>query len=275
MNIAIVGSSGGGAATLGHTDPVELLTCINRELSRIKAHRSHSKSPMPNKRFGNDNNQINGEAKILNQVKAALFISTDQSLDSVTDKDKCYAKLYCVDCKDNQLTNNMTSPFSVKMIQSGTLTEINKLYKKLDHELIAKSIENGEIDGLICISCDPSNINSKSISAAGKAKIPVTGSGGSSLACAVSMHGVRLVGNSGGSVATTTYTRAVSYIYSLCVDWDVMYNPFLPLSANDGNIDETLLPNVKSVLETCLPVFLVVSIILHALKKYGSQQIVT
>ena len=35
MTVLVIGSSGGGTATLGHTDPVELLTAIERELGRI------------------------------------------------------------------------------------------------------------------------------------------------------------------------------------------------------------------------------------------------
>jgi hypothetical protein len=34
--VVVIGSSGGGTATLGHTDPVELLTTIHRELGRIQ-----------------------------------------------------------------------------------------------------------------------------------------------------------------------------------------------------------------------------------------------
>lgn len=81
MNVAIVGSSGGGGATLGHSDPIDLITCINRELSRIKIHTK--------------------EEIISSKVKVALFISVNQSLDSVTDDNKCSAKLYCVGYNDN------------------------------------------------------------------------------------------------------------------------------------------------------------------------------
>ena len=31
-SVLLIGSSGGGTATLGHTDPVELLTTVHREL---------------------------------------------------------------------------------------------------------------------------------------------------------------------------------------------------------------------------------------------------
>eukprot|EP00554_Chaetoceros_debilis_P015307 CAMPEP_0194124272 /NCGR_PEP_ID=MMETSP0150-20130528/57949_1 /TAXON_ID=122233 /ORGANISM="Chaetoceros debilis, Strain MM31A-1" /LENGTH=43 /DNA_ID= /DNA_START= /DNA_END= /DNA_ORIENTATION= len=35
MTVVIIGSSGGGMATLGHSDPVELITTIHKELGRI------------------------------------------------------------------------------------------------------------------------------------------------------------------------------------------------------------------------------------------------
>lgn len=186
-------------------------------------------------------------------------------------------KIKSVKKRKNYKHNKKSSQFLVRMIQSGTLKEINKLYKKLDEDLIAKSIKDGHIDGLIVISCDPNNINAKSIYGAAKSNIPVTGSGGSSLATAVSKYGIKLVGNSGGSVATTTYTRSISYVYSLSIDWNVRYTPFMPLSTTNNNNDNSnsmndenmSLPNVKSVLESCLPAFLIVSIICRLLEKYN------
>eukprot|EP00585_Thalassiosira_rotula_P007191 CAMPEP_0196156122 /NCGR_PEP_ID=MMETSP0910-20130528/41782_1 /TAXON_ID=49265 /ORGANISM="Thalassiosira rotula, Strain GSO102" /LENGTH=63 /DNA_ID=CAMNT_0041420481 /DNA_START=21 /DNA_END=209 /DNA_ORIENTATION=- len=35
FSVAVIGSSGGGTATLGHTDSIELLTTIHQELLRI------------------------------------------------------------------------------------------------------------------------------------------------------------------------------------------------------------------------------------------------
>ena len=34
-SVALIGSSGGGTATLGHTDPIELLETVNKELLNI------------------------------------------------------------------------------------------------------------------------------------------------------------------------------------------------------------------------------------------------
>ena len=36
--VALIGSSGGGTATLGHTDAVELLQTINKDLHKCKAY---------------------------------------------------------------------------------------------------------------------------------------------------------------------------------------------------------------------------------------------
>ena len=35
-SVALIGSSGGGTATLGHTDPIEVITTVHRELCRIR-----------------------------------------------------------------------------------------------------------------------------------------------------------------------------------------------------------------------------------------------
>jgi hypothetical protein len=66
----------------------------------------------------------------------------------------------------------------------------------------------------------------KTLMAAAQTGIPVTGSGGTSLARAASLYGiVRLCGNAGDSVANTSVTRAVSYTHALSQAWQRDYRP--------------------------------------------------
>lgn len=121
-------------------------------------------------------------------------------------------------------------------------------------ERLARRVRDGQVQGLVCVSCDVA-LHAATLRAAGERQIPVTGSGGTSLAAAQAGYGVRLVGNAGGSVATTSYTRAVSYSHALATAWGKGYEP--------GNGQE--LPNCGSILCACLPCFWAVAVMCRAL----------
>lgn len=250
-SIAVVGSSGGGAATLGHTDPVRLLEQIQRELARAKKNNGHdgdevSMPPAPS-------------------IRHALYVSlhSGRGLDHATDDDM--ATLYAVGCGQEESDEHANSQRStkkklqVRTVCTGPLTKVNETARHLDETYIAASILNkSTIVGLICISADPQTVNRASISAASRMGLPVTGSGGTSLSYMSTNLGVQLVGNAGGSVATTTYTRAVSYVYALVVAWNRneetrwTYSPF----ASSRYCDETDAgPSLRSVLDSCVPAF--------------------
>ncbi len=145
--------------------------------------------------------------------------------------------------------NGPNGECSVEVVKSGILKDVNEELKKLDGAL-AKKIWNDEIQGLICISCDV-DLHASTLEAAAEKKIPVTGSGGTSLSAASSKFGIRLVGNAGGSVATTSYTRAVSYTYALATAWVKSY---------DALMSEKHMPQWTSVLCACLPAFWAVAV---------------
>ena len=212
MSVALIGSSGGGAATLGHTEPVQLLQTIHNELRKING--GHG-------------------------IKIALFVSMHggKGLDT-SNEDIDTATLYSIPFSDNP-----NEQCHVQVVTSGTLKSVNETIKTMDVD-IAKAIEDGQIQGLICISCDV-DLHSDTLKAAASMRIPVTGSGGNSLSAATKF-GVTLVGNAGGSVATTSYTRAVSYTHALAMAWSSVYRPF----------DSTFTtPQWRSVLTACLPAF--------------------
>ena len=149
---------------------------------------------------------------------------------------------------------------------TGALSQVNEVARRLDQRHIAASILDGRTrGGLVCISADPQNVNACSISAASEMGIPVTGSGGTSLAYMSATLGVTLVGNAGGSVATTTFTRAVSYVCALVDTWDHnnknisggwrwTYSPFAPSHEKESK------PSLRSVLDSCVPAFVAVCV---------------
>ena len=86
------------------------------------------------------------------------FIGIEGSMDGAYDD--APAKLYVL------------SGETVEIVSEGNLIGINREAKGYDEKLAAM-IENDEIDGLIILSCDPQNVNNKSLAAAAEKKIPV------------------------------------------------------------------------------------------------------
>lgn len=76
--------------------------------------------------------------------------------------------------------------------------------------------------------------------------------GGSSLGQAIS-RGVKVIGNSGGSVATTTQSRAFSFAASLAGYWGMPFHPDLSMEVHP-----------VSVLGACVPVFITVMLVSQA-----------
>ncbi|SLM91155.1 hypothetical protein [Brevibacterium yomogidense] len=106
----------------------------------------------------------------------------------------------------------------------GTLDEVNTAVREQD-AILAERIRAGEVDGLIIMSADPTDVNAQALAAAAEAGLPVAGTGGSSLAQAQQL-GVRMVTVS-GTTGTTSTTRAVAYVSGLARHWSVKYRPVL------------------------------------------------
>ena len=218
--VAIIGSSGGGTATLGHTDPTGFLATVEDQLHLCEA-----------------------------QIAAALFVALDggKGMDSAKEETDSAALYHVNRFTATKTTTTPENPFSCSIVKRGTLAQVNEYCRKEDKK-IAQAIERGQLHGLICISCHV-GVFQHTLEAAAKKKIPVTGSGGTSLSKAVSLYKIRLVGNAGGSVATTSFTRAVSYTHSLAVDWGRVYQPWRRWR------DTIKGPTALSVLNACLPAF--------------------
>ena len=106
----------------------------------------------------------------------------------------------------------------------GSLSEINNLAATKYDRAIARQVEDGQIDGLVSISADVDIINNKTMLAASRRGIPITGTGGASVGRASAM-GVQVVGSSGGSISTTVQSRALSFASSLAGFWGLEYEP--------------------------------------------------
>ena len=129
MAIAVVGSSGGGAATLGHTDPVQLLEQIQRELARAK-------------NSGNGDEGLEAPAPI---IRHALYVSlhSGKGLDHATDGDM--ATLYAVGCgkeesDEHDSQSSTTKKLQVRTVCTGPLAKVNEEARHLDQTYISASI---------------------------------------------------------------------------------------------------------------------------------------
>eukprot|EP01041_Mallomonas_annulata_P009313 gene9313-19334_t len=143
---------------------------------------------------------------------------------------------------------------------SGILSDINIEAEKEDL-YIASEIKNGNIHALVSISSDPLGVNKHSLQAAIDKGIPIVGTGGTSMSY-ISTHGGLVIGSSGGSVATTSISKSVCFAAALASHWDLEYYP--PIVARGASI--------YSVAGATLPIFLsmaLLKILLRYLLKYS------
>lgn len=149
------------------------------------------------------------------------------------------------------------------VIEEGTLAEINVLARENDERLAAR-IRDGGIDGLIVMSHDPEDTNSRAIHAAAAAGIPAAGTGGSSVAMAQQL-GVQFVAAS-GTTGTTSSTRAVSYVSGLARHWKVRYRPRLGGSSTGSGTaaDEPAWKriSIRGIMVGSIPAFISLALLL-------------
>jgi hypothetical protein len=208
--IALVGSSGGGTATAGHTDIEGFVDMISRNLSHIYPVRV--------------------------KLTTVLFVFMDDGIgfDGANGNEKA-TLLYVRESSQRTFHNS--------------LDVINKKIQTFQ-KILAQHVREGNIDGLITVSCKPS-LFLEAFQAVAAHNLPVTGTGGSSLSeLSSSKFSLRLIGNAGGSVATTPETKSISFASAFAKEWDLNFDP------NSTNGDDALrMPQCRSVLNSCLPVF--------------------
>jgi len=176
------------------------------------------------------------------------FIGASSSMDNISQDAK--AKLFT-------LGDNGT----VTAGPEAALREINEQAKQLDTKL-AQMILDGEIDGVMMMSCDPNGINAASIKAMAEKNIPVVGTGGTSMAN-TQKSGVKVISAS-GTTGTTNRTRAVAFTAALAKDWGLKYRPVIGSSAMGGGeaITGSILRriNFRGILMAALPGFIAMAL---------------
>lgn len=150
----------------------------------------------------------------------------------------------------------------VSVLHEGSLSEVNKEARILDRE-IASKIDQGEIDGLVLMSCDPDDTNSEALAAAARREIPAAGTGGTSIAKA-QQSGVNLVASS-GTTGTSSTTRAVAYVSGLAHHWGVKFRPDLgsrESSASERNEPAWKRISIRGIMVGSIPAFITLALIL-------------
>ncbi|EJK71505.1 hypothetical protein THAOC_07048 [Thalassiosira oceanica] len=254
-SVLLLGSSGGGTATLGHTDAVDVITTIHLELLKLRG---------------------------CSGISRAIFVSLcdgsgfdciheDHWLPSKESRRGPLASLYTVGFGTS--TQHTQGQLQVENVCTGPLTYINYLAKNLDDQL-AQIIrdDDGFPSAIISISSS-TVIHDSSLKACSELNPPVAGSGGTSLSNIASAFDLRIIGNSGGSVASTTITKAKGWAQGLSNEWGVAYDDsyepegFAKSAPSQSNNQP--IPSLKSILEAALPSFLVLCIANFALDSFG------
>eukprot|EP00903_Cladosiphon_okamuranus_P011494 g10826.t1 len=204
--VALVGSSGGGAAAQGQSDGLSLLRLAREELKRAGVH-----------------------------LAAVQFVACEEPLDLASPASAATLWVY----RDGAGAEGEVEQLTVAA--AGTLSEVNEVAKREDAKISAALRAGGvaggaqaapaeaqgmtlpPLHGLVAISCDVHGVNSQTFAAARDLRAPVVGTGGSSLGTAMAI-GCLLVGSSGGSVATTNKSKVVSYAAGLAGHWRLPYD---------------------------------------------------
>ena len=157
-----------------------------------------------------------------------------------------------------------------RIVAEATLAEINAAAVSYDAK-IAGDIRAGKIDGLILMSVDPNGANKQAIAAAIEKKLPIVGTGGTAMALTTSLGG-QVIATS-GTTGTTSRTRAISFIASLCKHWGIKYTPILGGAPRRETVGERSSwisrLSLRSIMVPALPGFIAMAIVLALSKIPG------
>lgn len=263
-SVALIGSSGGGTATLGHTNPTELLRTVHRQLLHVRS-----------------------EDKLCLGLTHAIFVSLcdgsgfdslkkDEWLPGSNSGGGKMAILYSVGFHHDNNENQQVVGQNLQVnTMKGPISEINREAKRLDAKL-AKILRKNY--AVIALSSEPTIIHADSLRASAKLSIPVTCSGGTSSSQIAALYDLPIIGAQ-GSVASTTLTKARGWARGLAHEWGMTYDPRNNIEGiRDDDVateeeeeeggrgageEQTPLPTLKSILEAALPSFLFVCIVLR------------
>lgn len=189
------------------------------------------------------------------EVAYVQFILTSGSMDGISMDAK--SQMFTQDEAGNLIASNEMK-----------LAEINELAKESDEKL-AQMILKDQIDGIMLMSCDPKGVNNKALTAAAEKKIPVAGTGGTSMADTASL-GARIIAQS-GTTGTTNRTRAVSAISAFSKEWKLKYSPVLRSggvgSVPDSNVFKRI--SIRGIMMAAMPGFIAMALSLAISKLPG------
>ena len=192
-------------------------------------------------------NEILVQAKSASiEVTKIVFVGANESMDNAKESTK--ARVYTLEGGE------------IVASEEDSLENANKVAKEKDSEL-AQLILNNQVDGVVLMSADPKNVNKESLKAAADKKIPLVGTGGSSMA-AIQNSGAKVVAIS-GTTGTTNRTRAISAITSLSKEFKVKYTPIIGGSSNvaqSGKLMDRI--SVRGIMMASLPGFISMALIL-------------
>ena len=230
-HIALIGSSGGGSATI--SSGVDIIGCIQRNLASITRVR-----------------EIPGTSQsLLISITEIAFIQCQYGMDFINPHEMNSVTLMIV-----------ARGGSLEKKCSGTLNDVNNQLK-IDDRRIADLILLGGVDAIISISSDPEGANKLTVAAAILKNIPFLGTGGTSLS-SISTSGGNVIGSSGGSVATSAVTRGICIAASLAA-----YKPWGKMKYSIPTAPK--LAKFRSVVGAALPILLSVSLLKASLPLCG------
>ncbi|RPK09384.1 PTS sugar transporter [Priestia endophytica] len=192
-------------------------------------------------------------------IEGAQFIATDASMDALKKNTK--ARLLEWNQEKEQLT----------LVLEDRLEAVNEKAKEVDQK-VAKSIYAGNIDGIIAMSADPKGANKLAAKATAEKKIPLVGTGGTSMAAFGSL-GAHIISQS-GTTGTSNKTRAIGFVTSLSKHWGVKYRPVLNEKQNKNDLSSrSKKVNFRSIMTSSLPAFISLAIILALSKIPGLEKV--
>jgi fructose-specific phosphotransferase system IIC component len=147
------------------------------------------------------------------------------------------------------------------LIREGTLEEVNAGALDADRH-IADEIRNGRIDALVLVSCDPEGANKQAIDAAIEKKLPIAGTGGTSMA-KVQAAGAKVISAS-GTTGSTNRTRAIGAISAICREWKIKYSPVIGSNAAFAGAEGGVWSRIKlrGIMMAALPGFIAMALLL-------------
>lgn len=184
------------------------------------------------------------------KIAAVQFVGAEKSMDNA--KENTEARLFTWDSEAENL----------KISEQSKLAQINQL-ALIEDKKIAELIKNDEVDGLILVSSDPEKINAAAVKAAVEKKIPIVGTGGSSMS-EVQYMGADVISSS-GTTGTTNRTRAVAAVQAFSKRWNLKYKPTIGSSESSTvDQDENILRriNFRGIMMAALPGFIAMAVTL-------------